>query len=878
MTTGTYNRKQLAGGGRQRTFRDNQLAEIAFPLGGLGAGCLHLGGSGNFQDFCLFNRPDFGHSPMTFAALHCRTGGGDGLMRVLEGPVQNPHIYNQGRFGNGALASGHEGLPHMARADFTGEYPFARVRLEDRELPVGVQLEAWSPFVPGDEEASGLPAAFLRYRLRNRSKRALQIQFSFHAQYPGKCSTLAGHRVHHRGVGGETSGLFFDSALPGPHQHKASVAVVSPLNGQQADCAWFRGGWWDGLTILCNQLLSAQLQTNSQSPPTSDDRQVRFGASLFWNLTLKPGESLDIPLVYCWHAPNSDLRQSRAEDADDADGLDSGRPGMARTYRPWYATRFNDAWAVAEYALGEYHQLLARSRKFRGALFGSSLPDYVLDAVSANLAILKSPTVLRQEDGMLWCWEGSSYGGGCCSGTCTHVWNYAQALPYLFPALERTLRDQELSWSMDRRGHVTFRAALPTGETTHGGHAAADGQLGGIAKVYRDWRISGDDDWLRAQYPLVRRSLEYCIRTWDPDGKGALLEPHHNTYDIEFWGADPLCTSFYLVALRAMVEMARHLGREHDVERYRKLADDGKAYCDQRLWNGQYYQQKVQVKDLKASRRLNRWLRGYSDEAMKLFRREGPKYQYGSGCISDGVIGEWYATMLGLPAAMPRTRVRRHLASIFKYNFRPTLQRHANPQRPGYALNDEPGLLLCSWPGGGKPSLPFVYSDEVWTGIEYQVASHMIYAGLLAEGLSIVRAVRLRYDGRRRNPWNEYECGNYYARAMASYSLLLALSGVRYDAGRRRLEVSPRAGGAAEGRFFFATDGAWGTVHYQRRRSSTQIRVEVAEGELEIAEVVVAGDASRRRRRQRLERVIFARPRAARTVTVETKGERSVDA
>ena len=235
--------------------------------------------------------------------------------------------------------------------------------------------------------------------------------------------------------------------------------------------------------------------------------------------------------------------------------------------------------------------------------------------------------------------------------------------------------------------------------------------------------------------------------------------------------------------------------------------------------------------------------------------------------------------MLGLTQPLNRSRVKRHLAAIFKYNFRNSLRGHANPQRPGYALNDEPGLLLCSWPRGGKPSLPFVYSDEVWTGIEYQVASHMIYAALLAEGLSIVRVVRSRYDGRCRNPWNEYECGNYYARAMASYSLLLALSGVRYDAGRRCLEVSPRAGGAAKGRFFFATDGAWGNVHYQRRRSATEVRVEVAEGELEIAEVVVAGDASPRRRQQRLESVIMARPRAPRTFTVPlSKGARPAHA
>jgi len=532
---------------------------------------------------------------------------------------------------------------------------------------------------------------------------------------------------------------------------------------------------------------------------------------------------------------------------------------MARTYRPYYATRFADAWEVAAHSLAEADDLQARTRCFHRSLFGSSLPDYILDAVSANLAILKSPTVLWQEDGTLWCWEGSSYTHGCCSGSCTHVWNYAQAIPHLFPALERTLRDQELKWSMDRRGHIAFRSALPTGQTTHTMHAASDGQLGGIMKVYRDWQISGDDAWMEEHYPLARRSLEYCIRTWDPSEQGALLEPHHNTYDIEFWGADGMCTSFYLGALRAMAALAEYLGEQDHALRYRTIADRGRAYCDRRLWNGDYFYQRVEWKKLKVAGGLKKWLAGYSQEALALFQKEGPKYQYGTGCISDGVMGQWYTTMLGLPDALTRPKARRHLASIFKYNFRPSLAGHANPQRPGYALNDEPGTLLCSWPHGGKPSLPFVYSDEVWTGIEYQVASHMIYEGLVEEGLSVVRAVRERYDGVVRNPWNEYECGNYYARAMASYGVLLALSGFRYRAPEKQLELAPRTG-EKKGRFFFSTEGAWGTVAYERRGGTTHLRVEVAEGQLTVERVRLAGDAAQRTVRRRLDEPAVARP------------------
>ena len=279
--------------------------------------------------------------------------------------------------------------------------------------------------------------------------------------------------------------------------------------------------------------------------------------------------------------------------------------------------------------------------------------------------------------------------------------------------------------------------------------------------------------------------------------------------------------------------MALHLGREEDARRYSVLAEKGKAYCDQNLWNGEFYVQKVQLKGLRASRRLNKWVGDYSEEALELLRREGPKYQYGPGCIADGVMGQWYTSMLGLKQPLNRSRVKRHLAAIFKYNFRNSLRGHANPQRPGYALNDEPGLLLCSWPRDGKPSLPFVYSDEVWTGIEYQVASHMVYEGLVDEGLTLVNAVRQRYDGRVRNPWNEYECGNYYARALASYGVLLALTGFRYSAPARRLDLGPRLG-PRKGCFFFAVDSGWGRIHYRKTGGGVQVRIQVEEGLLEV--------------------------------------------
>jgi hypothetical protein len=200
----------------------------------------------------------------------------------------------------------------------------------------------------------------------------------------------------------------------------------------------------------------------------------------------------------------------------------------------------------------------------------------------------------------------------------------------------------------------------------------------------------------------------------------------------------------------------------------------------------------------------------YSPEAVALFEKEGPKYQYGNGCLSDGVLGCWLAMVCGVGQALDREKVISHLKAVHRYNFKKDLSAHANPQRPSYACGSEGGLLLCTWPKGGALSLPFVYSNEVWTGIEYQVASHLMAMGMIKEGLEIVRACRSRYDGRVRNPFNEYECGHWYARAMSSYALLQGLTGARYDAVEKVLYLEPSLQG--DFRSFLATATGYGSV------------------------------------------------------------------
>lgn len=502
-------------------------------------------------------------------------------------------------------------------------------------------------------------------------------------------------------------------------------------------------------------------------------------------------------------------------------------------YAPWYATKFKSIQQVAQAWKDRYNELRKRSEIFRDAFYDSTLPPEVIEAVAANLAILKSPTVLRQHDGRLWCWEGCCDSKGCCAGSCTHVWNYAQAICHLFPSMERSLRQTEFNESQTPEGHQTFRSNLPITEATPNYHAAADGQLGGIMKFYRDWTISGNDEWLKREWPNVKSSLNYMIRKLDPRHTGLLEEEHHNTYDINYFGPDGHCGSFYLGALAAAVEMGKAV--DDDVTLYEELLEKGKKRMVKELFNGEYFIQIIQKEGLDHNyKRLdpNRQSKAYREMAKKI-SDQGPKYQYGNGCLSDGVLGLWMAKACGLDQEIIDDKlVRKHLKAVHKYNLKKDLSRHVNPQRPTFAMGNDGGLLLCTWPHGDALILPFVYSNEVWTGIEYQAAAHMMLLGCVEEGLDVVRACRKRYDGSRRNPFDEYECGHFYARALSSYSLLQGLTGVRYDARTKTLYVDSKVG---DFRSFLATATGFGVVELK----DGKVTIEVRRGSIPVESTIV---------------------------------------
>jgi uncharacterized protein (DUF608 family) len=552
-----------------------------------------------------------------------------------------------------------------------------------------------------------------------------------------------------------------------------------------------------------------------------------------------------LPFVLAWHFPNLTNYWNR------------GTSVLGARLGNWYTSRHPDAWAVARDVVARLPQLEAQTREFQETLFSSSLPPAVLDAVSSQMSILRTATCLRTEDGAFHAFEGCNDGDGSCPMDCTHVWNYEQALAHLYPDLERSMRQTDFGTNTRPNGRMSFRTLLPvtSGELWEY-KPAADGQMGCLLKLYREWLLSGDTDWLRGLWPAARRALEWAWEpgSWDADRDGVMEGEQHNTYDIEFFGPNTMVGSLYLGALKAMAVMAEAVGDDKTAGRCTAVLASGQAKLDAQLWNGRFYRQRVVVPSAPPDGIARE---DWHPSPVRPGESE-PRYQYGSGCLSDQLLGQWFCHVVGLGYVLPEEHVRSALDAVFRHNWRSSLADHESCQRT-YALNDEAGLLLCSWPEGGRPAYPFPYADEVWTGIEYQVAAHLIYEGRREDGLRIVEGLRARHDGVRRNPWDEFECGHHYARALASWSVLLALSGYAYSAPEGRLRFRPRTERAAartergtDGggvfRCFFSTGTAWGLYTRSTRGGTVSHTLDVRRGTLRLRtlEVTAPGGAAGR--------------------------------
>lgn len=790
--------------------------EISFPLGGIGTGSIGIGGDGKLIDWEIFNRPAKG-SINGYSHFAIRAIQGDKITAaVLNGDIQKDYMgqYMKGIFhgyGFGPSSQKMCGFPHFRNLEFNGQFPIAVLDFTDEDFPANVSMTAFNPFIPLDAKNSSIPAVFFEIEVENTTKEDIKYQIALSVANPYKQSK---NKAEDRN-GLKTLTLINNGANKDEIEY-GDLTLATDCDTTYTQSYWYRGEWQDNLVSFWNDF-SSEINITERIYDTEGKNDI---GTIIAEITVSPDEKKKAKFILSWNIPNNYNYWNECKNDDQTH----------KSWKNYYSTVFEDSAQTAVYSLQNWDDLYARTLKFKKALHETTLPKEIIDAASANLSVLKSPTVLRLEDGSFYGWEGVNELEGSCEGTCQHVWNYAYALCFLFPELERSIRDVEFKYSTDEKGKMSFRTSLPLGREASDFRACVDGQMGAVIKCYREWKISGDNKWLEENWENIKKVLEYAWSEhnedcWDSDKDGVLEGRQHHTLDVELFGPSSWLEGMYLAALKAAAEMAEFLGDTKKAQEYRTLFENGYKWTKENLFNGRYFIQKIDITDKKISDKFDASEKYWNDEVNQI------KYQIAEGSSVDQLLAQWHADIIGLGDIFDREQISQALSEMMKNNFKPTMRDFVNPWRI-FSVNDEAGTVICDYPEGiEKPKIPIPYCEETMTGFEYSFAGLLCSQGKIDDGLKVVKAVRDRFDGEKRNPWNEFECGSNYARSMASYALIPILSGFEFDIPHHHIGFNPYK--TDEFKCIWSLADAWGDFE----SNNNIVKLNVYEGKINLKSI-----------------------------------------
>lgn len=781
------------------------LGDIFMPLGGIGGGHVSISGDGAVRQWCIFNKVNESCVvPDSFFAVWAKAKGKRPTARLLQ-------------------QTSVEKLPAVEKVGFIGEYPIAELRFIDRRLPVRVSLRAFSPHIPLNAKDSAIPAAVFEFTVRNTSTEEVEVSLLSTLQNAAGYDGVSPiHGSWNKAYGGNVNRVISGDGLRGALLSNPSLKPDARQFGTMATVALRRDAvvtpQWDDLSALW-RTFSVSGDVTETGKTGASPRGRTWNSAITVPLALKPGQSVTVPFIWAWHFPNHYVWWDDRE----------GQPKIGRMYSNWFA----DAEKVAEYVAANYRRLSDETEMYRRTFYKTTLPYWMLDRISAQNSTLVSMVTMWLEDGTFAGFEGA----GCCPMNCTHVYNYEQQMAYLFPELERNMRRVDYEVQQEPSGEIRHRTRLPL-SLPRESMAFIDGHLGCIVKAYREHRLSADRSWLDKMWPRIKLAMEFVLKDWDRDHDGVLLCEQWNTYDAAMYGPNTFIGALYLAALRATEEMAKVEGDYAFAAKCRSVYETGSKRLDSALWNGEYWRH-IETKLPEAELGESKWV-------LDDWPKENPDPRvnrpYGKGCHADQLLGQWWATQLGLGYVLPRERVNKALDSIMNYNWVPNFGEVRQEPR-AFAGEGDPGLYICTWPHGGKPDNETLYSFEVWTGIEYEVAGLLIQEGRFEEALRIVKAASDRYNGVprapiQRNPFAEVECGNHYARAMSAWGMLLAAQGCRYSGPDRAIEFDPVVRPEDHASFFTGAEG-WGLFAQRRGKGSQENKLSIEYGRLEVRTITL---------------------------------------
>ena len=733
-----------------RTYEGRNTARIRMPQGGIGTGSISVSGRGELVDWEIRNRPEKNRTPNrgkwgSGFILRCVTPDGKIRARLMEGPLDAGQDYVGEPINHG--------MPRFSTGAFKTAYPFAQLVMTDPKMPVRVTLETYNPFMQGDSEKSGIPAVLMRYRVTNLTDMPLETGVAAQLMVPADGGTNAFSFCRAPGC----RGVKMVETRPRPDEKRGELVLMAPddetpcTHALRFDC----DSWGVEKSHCWNRFFnSGDIVDHRVTDGKHDEHPL---AMMTLAKRIPPHGTVTYPFAVAWRYPDMF-----------AWGRKDGKPCCLGNY---YAEAYPTAESAASDLLVHTAAYERRTAEFvRSVTEAAGVPEVVKEAALFNLAMLKSTTCFRTPDGRFYGWEGSFDDSGSCYGSCTHVWGYEHALVDVWPDLARSMLETQFGPALDERGHMAFRVRLPleakAGEDTID---CADGHCQCLVKACEYWKRTGDDAWLRRMWPKIRLATEFCWieKGWDGDCDGVMEGCQHNTMDVEYFGPNPQMEFLYLAALEAVAAMAERAEDPSFAEKCRDLLVRGSAWTEKNLFNGRYYEQKV-VPPL-STNAIARGLR--TDMGAK--NLENPEFQLANGCLIDQLLGDFSARSCGLKPVVDAEHGKKTLESVVKLCRKAPDDDLFNNMR-GFVYAGETSLRMAWYDESNMPAVPFPYYRETMTGFEYVVAALLAWNGERAEAERVVRDIRDRYDGYKRNPFNEPECGNHYARTLAAWTVFKA--------------------------------------------------------------------------------------------------------
>ncbi|MBI9061491.1 MAG: hypothetical protein JEZ14_05850 [Marinilabiliaceae bacterium] len=783
---------------------EKELKYIGMPVGGICAGQVYLGGDGQLWYWDIFN----------VARLN---PGNEGGHRFYINPQAQDQFFKNG-FG---LTIRQGDRVHMrslnnkgfADINFEGEYPVGKVYYKDSSLPVSASLKAYSPFIPGDADNSGLPVTVMEFTVSNTSNKEVEIELSGWLQNMACYLSGKGKEGSHVNVI-DNSKDYARLVCEGDKRYQEQLAdwgsMSLTLIGEGE--AYARANCDNGMNIY-----RGAKESKMASAKLGDE----LVGSVSGKAILKKGESKTFTFVLSWYFPNIHLW----------DGAHHWK--NLENLRHYYSSKFTDAADVSNYVV-KNNWLLETTKEWNQTWNNSSLPQWFLDRTFTNVSTLATTACVRFDDltddpdneGRFYTMEGVYMG----EGTCTHVFHYEQAMGRVFPNLARQLREQiDLGLSYKKSGVIGYRGEF-SGLGAHDGRGyAVDGHAGTVMRIYREHTMASDNSFLKNNWSKIRKSIQYMIdqdkaKTGKADG---ILEGiQYNTLDRMWYGKITWISGLYAAALRAGAEMACDMGDKRFERTCRSIAAKAYKNISNELFNGEYFIQETDPE-----------------------HPEAPNTNI--GCHTDQLLGQYWASQMGLGSIVDEEKVQVALQSVMKYNFVDSYGDYLAladiPVKRYYADDDEAGVIMCTFPKGGTDKAPGVikndweklvigYFSEIWTGQEHQLAATLIAAGLVDEAMQVEKAVHDRYAPSKRNPYNEIEYGNHYTRAMSGYAPFIAASGFTYHGPKGIIGFDPKVNPENFKSAFITAEG-WGSFEQKKEADQQVYQLQLNYGTLKLSEL-----------------------------------------